>query len=67
VEHAAGSLRVRVEHEEHDAPIVVRAIVGAGGGVVEVRPEVGTLEQVYFEVMGVRPGVGDRDPGREVA
>jgi ABC-2 type transport system ATP-binding protein len=67
VEHEGGSLSVRVENEERDAPIVVRAIVGAGGGVVEVRPEVGTLEQVYFEVMGVRPGAGDRDPAREVA
>jgi len=67
VEQADGSLNVRVENEERDAPAVVRAIVGAGGGVVEVRPEVGTLEQVYFEVMGVRPGAGDRDPAREVA
>jgi ABC-2 type transport system ATP-binding protein len=67
VEHEGASLSVRVENEVRDAPAVVRAIVGAGGGVVEVRPEVGTLEQVYFEVMGVRPGAGDRDPAREVA
>ena len=67
VEHEGANLGVRVENEEHDAPIVVRAIVGAGGGVVEVRPEVGTLEQVYFEIMGVRPGAGDPDPAREVA
>jgi len=30
--------------------------VEAGGSVVEVRLEAATLEQVYFDVMGVRPG-----------
>jgi hypothetical protein len=43
------------------APAVVRALVEGGAGVVEVRAERTSLEQIYFEVMGVRPG-GDRDP-----
>ena len=50
------TLTVAVEDGERDAPAVVRAIVEAGGSVVEVRLEAATLEQVYFDVMGVRPG-----------
>ena len=49
-------LTVAVEDGERDAPAVVQAIVEAGGSVVEVRLEAATLEQVYFDVMGVRPG-----------
>jgi hypothetical protein len=33
----------------------VRALVAAGGDIVEVRPERATLERIYFEVMGVDP------------
>jgi hypothetical protein len=36
-------------------PAVVRALVAAGAEIVEVRARATTLEQVYFEVMGVRP------------
>jgi ABC-2 type transport system ATP-binding protein len=36
-------------------PAVVRALVAAGADVLEVRPRSATLEDVYFEVMGVRP------------
>jgi len=39
-------------------PALVRALVGAGAAIVTVRERATTLEQVYFEVMGVRP---DRD------
>ena len=39
-------------------PALVRALVGAGAAIVEVRERATTLEQVYFDVMGVRP---DRD------
>ena len=49
-------LTVTVGDGERDSPAVVRAIVEAGGSVVEVRLEAATLEQVYFDVMGVRPG-----------
>ncbi len=38
------------------APAVVRALVAAGADVVEVRVERTSLERIYFEVMGVRPG-----------
>ena len=49
----------RCDHEpERAAPDVVRALVGAGADVIEVRAEQSSLEQVYFEVMGVRPGAG---------
>jgi ABC-2 type transport system ATP-binding protein len=39
-------------------PSLIRALVGAGADVLEVRERATTLEQAYFEVMGVRP---DRD------
>ena len=60
-------LLVQVDDPERDSPAVVRAIVAAGGAVVEVRQEAATLEDVYFEVMGVRPGAADRDPARAIA
>jgi ABC-2 type transport system ATP-binding protein len=50
------SLLVEIDGGEPAIPAVVRAIVDAGGDVVEVRPAAATLEQVYFEVMGVHPG-----------
>ena len=56
VADAPGGFSVAVEDGERDAPAVVRAIVEAGGSVVEVRPAAATLEQVYFDVMGVHPG-----------
>ncbi len=61
-------LTVGVHDGERDAPSVVRAIVEAGGSVVEVRLQAATLEQVYFDVMGVRPGAGvDADAPDRVA
>jgi ABC-2 type transport system ATP-binding protein len=39
-------------------PALVRALVGAGASILEVRPAASSLESVYFEVMGVRPGAG---------
>jgi ABC-2 type transport system ATP-binding protein len=51
-----GSLRIGVDDPESIAPAVVRALVAAGGDIVEVRPERTSLEQIYFEVMGVSPG-----------
>ncbi len=41
------------------APAVVRALVAAGADVVEVRVEATSLEQIYFDIMGIRPGAGD--------
>ena len=40
-------------------PALVRALVAAGADIVEVRERATTLEQVYFEVMGVRPDRGE--------
>ena len=56
------SLLVEVDGGESAIPTVVRAAVEAGGDVVEVRPAAATLEQVYFEVMGVRPGADGASP-----
>jgi ABC-2 type transport system ATP-binding protein len=53
---ADGHLRVGTTDPEAIAPAVVRALVAAGGDVVEVRPVRTSLERIYFEVMGVRPG-----------
>ncbi|MGZ8515416.1 MAG: AAA family ATPase, partial [Candidatus Limnocylindrales bacterium] len=36
-------------------PALVRALVAAGMNIVDVRERATTLEQIYFEVMGVRP------------
>jgi ABC-2 type transport system ATP-binding protein len=51
-----GLLRVGAVDPESIAPDVVRALVAVGGDIVEVRPERTSLEQIYFEVMGVKPG-----------
>ena len=56
VEPTEIGLDVIVDDAERDAPAVVAAAVGAGASVVEVRLGAATLEQVYFDVMGVRPG-----------
>jgi ABC-2 type transport system ATP-binding protein len=50
-----GLVHVGTEDPESIAPAVVRALVAAGGDIVEVRPERATLERIYFEVMGVDP------------
>ncbi len=36
-------------------PALVRALVAAGADILEVRERATTLEQAYFEVMGIRP------------
>ena len=56
----AADLRLAVATDDPGAvtPALVRALVGAGAAIVTVRERATTLEQVYFEVMGVRP---DRD------
>ena len=55
------SIRILTADPEVVAPAVVRAIVAAGGEIVEGTPERQSLEAVYFDVMGVRPGAGDLD------
>ena len=56
VDAADGLLHVGAEDPESVAPSIVRTLVASGDDVVEVRIERTTLEQIYFEVMGVRPG-----------
>ena len=51
-----GVLRVGGDDPESLAPAIVRALVAAGADIVELRPERPTLERVYFDVMGVKPG-----------
>jgi len=43
-----------VEEAEHKNPQIVRALVEAGLGVVELRERVPSLEDVYFKVIGGR-------------
>jgi len=56
VESVDGVIRVGAPDPESIAPAVVRTLVAAGGDVVEVRIERTSLEQIYFDVMGVQPG-----------
>jgi ABC-2 type transport system ATP-binding protein len=51
-----GVLRIDATDPESAAPSVVRSLVAAGSEIVEVRIERTSLEQIYFDVMGVRPG-----------
>ncbi|MEO8571060.1 MAG: ABC transporter ATP-binding protein [Chloroflexota bacterium] len=60
VENADRRLLVGAARPSEITPALVRALVAAGAEIVEVRERVRTLEQVYFEVMGVKP---DRDEG----
>jgi hypothetical protein len=55
VESLDGSLHLVTDDPEGVAPSVVRALVAADAAVVEVRVERVSLEQIYFDVMGVRP------------
>jgi ABC-2 type transport system ATP-binding protein len=50
-----GRLSLTVDDPRTIAPAVVRALVEAGAGIVEVRERSATLEDVYFQVMGIRP------------
>jgi ABC-2 type transport system ATP-binding protein len=58
VEVADRRLIMAIEDPAAVTPGVVRALVAAGAAIVSVHERATTLEQVYFEVMGVRP---DRD------
>ncbi len=62
VEAVDGVLRLGAPYPELVAPAAVRALVAAGGDVVEVSIERTSLEQIYFDVMGVRPGADGIGP-----
>src|SRR5437773_2025124 len=46
-----GAIVLTLPHSEHDTPSFVRALVAAGADVLEIRPEVPALEDVYLHVM----------------
>ena len=56
VESVDGRLRLGTSRPEEAAPAIVRTLVEAGADIIEVRPERTSLEEIYFDVMGVRPG-----------
>jgi ABC-2 type transport system ATP-binding protein len=55
---AGHHLAVAAEDPVSVTPDMVRALVAAGAAITEVRERASTLEDVYFEIMGVRPGAG---------
>ena len=55
VEEAPRRLLVAADDPVAVTPALVRALVAAGAAIVSVRERATTLEQVYFDVMGVRP------------
>jgi glycine/D-amino acid oxidase-like deaminating enzyme len=59
VEAAGRRLIVTASDPAAVTPALVRALVAAGAEILEVRERATTLEQVYFEVMGVRPEHGE--------
>jgi ABC-2 type transport system ATP-binding protein len=58
VEAVERVLHVEAIDAEAVAPVAVRALVGAGADIVEVGVAQQSLEAIYFEIMGVRPGAG---------
>ncbi|MEA2610392.1 MAG: type transport system ATP-binding protein [Chloroflexota bacterium] len=59
VEAAERRLVVTAEAVATVTPVLVRTLVAAGADILEVRERATTLEQVYFEVMGVAPDAGE--------
>jgi ABC-2 type transport system ATP-binding protein len=55
-----GRLTFTLDDPERDTPAIIRALVAANAGIVEVRQTAASLEDVYFDVMGVRPGAGGK-------
>jgi ABC-2 type transport system ATP-binding protein len=54
----SGMLVVTVRDPERDTPAIVRALVQSGAEVIEVRPEIPALEDVYLHLMA--DGLGAR-------
>ena len=48
---AGGAIVLRLPHGDRDTPAFVRALVAAGADVLEIRPEVPALEDVYLHLM----------------
>jgi ABC-2 type transport system ATP-binding protein len=51
-------LSIRLDDHVNITPAIVRALVVAGADITEVRARSASLEDVYFDVMGVRPDGG---------
>ena len=62
-----GMLSMGLVEASTATPGVVRALVEAGAAITEVRPRAASLEDVYFEVMGVRPPRDDADAAAPAA
>lgn len=63
---AEGSIvRVSLSEAERDLPELIRALVGAGAAIVEVRQEMPELEDVYLHLVGSDPGEIDVRSGPE--
>lgn len=46
-----GAILLTLSHSHRDTPALVRALVAAGADVLEIRPEVPALEDVYLHLM----------------
>jgi ABC-2 type transport system ATP-binding protein len=53
-----GVLVVTLRDHERDTPALIRALVGAGADILEVRPEIPALEDVYLHLMADDAGAG---------
>ena len=49
---ALDNVDLKVANGEEQIPSIVAALVKAGAGIVEVRPEMPALEDVYLHLMG---------------
>lgn len=47
-----GALVLTLPHAERETPALVRALIAAGAAVLEVRPEIPALEDVYLHLVG---------------
>ena len=47
----SGAIALTLSHADRDTPTFVRALVAAGADVLEIRPEVPALEDVYLHLM----------------
>jgi ABC-2 type transport system ATP-binding protein len=54
-----GHLSVTADEPMRVTPDLIRALVAGGVDILEVRERASTLEQAYFEVMGVEPRAGE--------
>jgi ABC-2 type transport system ATP-binding protein len=59
----AGALELQLTNPERQTPALVKALVAAGADVLEVRPEMPALEDVYLHLIEKRNGTRDSDSG----